>query len=552
MRQASLAILIFGMLTTIDWVRADFRRIETESEKYVDEVKAQLAPVLPDIETGWGSERIVPLRDELGVELSTIGDLESLLGIQFGSAEMQFDLRRPNRDVVRLIAGPSAVIGIRSHRRNRGYQTELESTILENREDSIGFLFPRRRQQGHRLALASKTTRVLAQIGAAEGLVGWNGRAQGSALVHEQNISGQIKIRPDFYFSPFVQRRNRDFSHRTDLMLSHRSLGQRAGLSLLWAPQPYTLALNVHEDRLKRDWIDERVRAFTRQQVSLSATYQYRLSPRALLDTQVHLHASLDTTDDFAASSRALPEAATTLRLKGTQSFGLDFEGIRFEKPVSTVHLFGDGGGLAGNSALQPASGERLSVRAWIGEDATLPWMFSIRSFVEYSRLAAIPVSASPTSTRMESVGATWARGLEFAWDWKHIVWSGKTSLQLQEAINGSEVQWQRGLPLPGRPQRVFRTKFERETGGNVQGIEYAYLYAMPLDLSGYWSLPQQHRLDLFWAWRRDGWQAKIVGRNLLQAQLVAITAEVPPALLQQFDSFLGDREIAFIYEFQL
>ena len=170
-----------------------------------------------------------------------------------------------------------------------------------------------------------------------------------------------------------------------------------------------------------------------------------------------------------------------------------------------------------GAENLPPETGVRLSIGPWYyRESTTSKTELELLFFSEESKNTPIQVGVSPYYAKTLPLGGVWNRGLSFNAKAKRGQFKFTQSTTLQNALNQSEVSWQRGRQTPGRPDWVIETQVEYQRGSYSAGITYHFESSSPMDLSGLWSKPSQHQLGAQVGYEKKNWAIKLLAKNIL------------------------------------
>ena len=107
--------------------------------------------------------------------------------------------------------------------------------------------------------------------------------------------------------------------------------------------------------------------------------------------------------------------------------------------------------------------------------------------------------------------------GLEFNGSLKFGQFTISPNYTLQSALNDSQINWQNGKAVPGRPNVILRTDAAYLHQGAKAGVTHRYQNESAMDLGGLWVRPAQNQFDLFAGYGRKNWELRLVAVNLIQ-----------------------------------
>ncbi len=124
-----------------------------------------------------------------------------------------------------------------------------------------------------------------------------------------------------------------------------------------------------------------------------------------------------------------------------------------------------------------------------------------------------------PTA-RTESIGGTYMRGFRSSHRWRisNFEFSGK--YVYQEALNASEINWQKGMPIPGRPVHELAFGGDYEIGSWLFGLGYSLKKDIAVDLVGETFRESDSDLSAKVRWQTKGLYLQLYGNGLLAKQI--------------------------------
>ncbi len=318
---------------------------------------------------------------------------------------------------------------------------------------------------------------------------------------------------------PYVQSRQNEFTSSISPLLSNTGRGLRTGTMVKWSDtsvpeEELSLSGAVSAESLTRIYADQSEARFQRYDFS---TVLGKATSLSFIDLKVRLAA--DAAEDAVHTPRDSSFKAQIWDLGVEVSSPRRFQqGVvarvrRFALLPTPTQRFGDGALLMGSEDLQPETGLRASVGPWI----QLAGMeLEISGFYEQVVNAPVMIAVSPTSARTVGLGGVWAEGLDVRGS------AGLGALKInvvysyQDALNSSEISWQRGKAVPGRPRHAMKTGFEYFRGLWKGGADYGYRSEDALDLAGLWQKPPHHDLGAYLGYGTRDWEFRLAGGKLL------------------------------------
>ena len=197
--------------------------------------------------------------------------------------------------------------------------------------------------------------------------------------------------------------------------------------------------------------------------------------------------------------------------------YGWVFRGRPYNRLIKPSQRFGDGIFLEASPDLENESGIRGSMGPWleIGE-----LHFEITPFFENTKNAPVVIPNSPTSSKTISIGSIMSRGFEIQTVSNYRQSTVKINYSFQETLNNSEISWQRGHAIPGRPKHTFTSEYNNEYNSHWSfGGSYEFKSEEPLDLAELWQKAPHHKLNTFIGYKNKNWATRLIGKNLLAAK---------------------------------
>ena len=336
----------------------------------------------------------------------------------------------------------------------------------------------------------------------------------------QASINGEWST-PGPALRPFVQFRDQKFDSVIDSLISNDTTGWRGGMQgELNLSKTLTLETSSSYETLDRKYSDGSVATFARLDQRLTSELKWTDNPWIEVKSHLLTEIANDQQNQGGAVSSVSPSSTTAIwdagvDLSSSHRFELGAEGKirRFALlPTPTQH-FGDGALLQPNLTLPPETGTRASLGPWW---KTKHQELSLEAFAETGSNAPIVIAVSPSTAKTLPLGKVWVRGLEL--DEKILLrhFTFEQTYSFQQALNDSDINWQKGQPIPGRPEHVLSSRADYEQAGFKAGLSYSYTSQDALDLGGLWFAPPVQKLDTYVGYGRKTWEVRLVGENLL------------------------------------
>jgi hypothetical protein len=497
------------------------------------------APSAIQVQTGLGMKEIDSPVNDFGVELR---NMEKLNDISAGrQAELQADpwWLYPRADVpqwqtqFRLDLGLDQKLRAREVGHLLGQEAQIEGGFHydhrriiymsnnRNPTDSSGNhldSYPSRRDGGYLKLLLNSSPAPLTWSGLSDldfrtEDVYAGPRQIGDKTLVQTSLNGKVQVQ-DWTFVPFGQFRKGSFRSNISPLYATRDSGWKLGLQTekeLW--NRINLIASISRESFVRDRDYGASAAFHRDFAKLNLKYSNQKLKWIELDTHLFFEMANDEVDAVPSEFAALWDGGIDLSSPRTYTVGWELKGRRFALMPTTSQRFGDGALLQGSPDLPLETGYRGSTGPWWHAG---PYTLSAAIFAEESVNSPIMVANSATSVHTIPVGGVWTQGFEVHGqvEWSHF--SIRPSFSYQDAVNSSQINWQTGQAVPGRPKFVTRAEFEYELKDFRVGARYSYKSADALDLSGLWFQPPQHVFDTWIAYGKRNWEVRLLANNLV------------------------------------
>ncbi len=331
----------------------------------------------------------------------------------------------------------------------------------------------------------------------------------------QTGLSGEWRI-GDFRTRPFLQFREDQFDSQVSPLFTNDTQGNRQGVQLEGEiASLILLRADLSRESMSRGYTDGTRIEFRRYRLKGIAKVAW-LTNRWV---EVQGHSFVETARDelSATSQNAMPilwdlgaEVASSSRFP----WGVSAKVRRYALMPTPLQRFGDGALLAGAPDLPAEEGERFSAGVW-WKDPQIE--SSIAGFFGQARNSPLMVAVSPTQVRTVAVGGVWTAGLEFSNTLRVWRLSFSNAYSFQDAVNASQINWQRGQRIPGRPQWVIRNEAKYEHAGLKFGVVHRYRSEDATDLSGLWFRPATHQIDSYVGYGEKNWEIRLLANNLIQ-----------------------------------
>jgi hypothetical protein len=227
--------------------------------------------------------------------------------------------------------------------------------------------------------------------------------------------------------------------------------------------------------------------------------------------------------------------------------FGASGRTKRYARVPRPSEIFGDGAILLPNPDLPIEEGWRAEAGPWFKIPNLIS--FSIEGFAEEAKNAALPVAASALNARVIAVGGVWVRGVTARTRFEMGPWWAIGSeFTLQEALNASAVNWERGRPLPGRPRKYLRSSLDYSRKRVSASVSHSFRSGETLDTAGFRRLQPRHHIGFDIGYRANRWRLGGEVRNLFPRRGIELGFE-GTAGANVLEPVLEQREFALVVE---
>ncbi len=191
---------------------------------------------------------------------------------------------------------------------------------------------------------------------------------------------------------------------------------------------------------------------------------------------------------------------------------GVSISSNYYQRYPTPSQLFGDGALLMENRNLEIETGVRTQFGPWIKSNALEA---EVQVFVEQSKNSPLQVGISPSSAKTLSVGGIWTRGFLVK---NRLKWKNTTlhiQYQFQEALNDSNINWEKGNPIPERPKHYISTGIELQFKRFHFGSNFIIEKGKYRDLAGMDLAPTSYSSSSFLAYTHNRYRVNLQFNNL-------------------------------------
>ncbi len=327
-----------------------------------------------------------------------------------------------------------------------------------------------------------------------------------------------------FEFLPFFFFENKNFQSFLKKPGNSQSKDLRFGLvsryhSPWYSPWHSMIQFEMSRDSLTRKLEKSKAKSFSRYEGKL--TLDHRWDTNRWFETSSWLTYGLiyDLTYDQSGMTDFAIRRYQSFDLGGEISstkrypFGIVVKGLRYAILPTPIQTFGDGALLQAARALKPHSGIRFSAGPWYQSGgASIEFLL----FSEDSENDFLMIATSPLSARTVGVGGVWNRGVDAkgAVSYGPLSWKGNYVFQIP--LNASNINWQRGKRIPGRPTHHFDTNIQFFLKSYQLGCHYLFQSGEGVDLGENWKKGDRHRLNPYLGYQKENWGVRLFAKNLI------------------------------------
>ncbi|MEW6056995.1 MAG: hypothetical protein AB1540_10310 [Bdellovibrionota bacterium] len=482
-------------------------------------------------EAGVGAKVLDAPVNELGIELKTLEGTEDLsihrrnnvwrlkpeLEKRNWVTQFKIDLSQDQRLKARLLGKLSKTdveieAGLARDRRDIRYW-DNGGTFQDKRDDSVRSFQNKDEQHHVKLrAYQKEWTAILERDGRLS-----NVRASQRMLGEKQQSQwlGSSKLTVgQFEVLPYGQIQESEYEARALNQTSSSTDGIKGGAQLRaqWGGKVSTTLDGYHES-LERTYFGGQNLSFSRSSLKGRARLE-NLKNRWL---ELSAHALSEVFEDKTAlktkKTDLIWDVGAELSSTKRIPIGVAARARRYAITPTAIQRFGDGALLKESLDLPSETGIRLETGPWWSTESVF---ISAHVFSEESQNSPVQVGTSPVEARTLPIEGVWARGAELKTEayFEKMKWLGAVTYQI--ALNDSQINWQRGHDVPGRPALSAKSEAEYALGRVFFGTTYHYRSEEARDSVGLLRLPALHRAGAFVGYQKKTWDLRLVAKNLV------------------------------------
>lgn len=319
-----------------------------------------------------------------------------------------------------------------------------------------------------------------------------------------------------FEFLPFFLFENRNFQSFLEKPRNSQSKDFRWGLiSRYHSPWHLIVQFEMSRDSLTRNEEKSKTKSFSRYQGKLTVDHHWDTNHWFETSSQATYDLTYDQSvmTDFAVRRYQSFGLGAEISSMKRYPFGITIKGLRYAILPTPIQTFGDGALLEAAPQLKPNSGIRFSAGPWYQSKVA---NFSLFLFSEESKNDFLMIATSPFSARTVSLAGVWNRGIDAkgAISYGSLSWKGNYVFQIP--LNASNINWQRGKRVPGRPTHHFDTDIQFFLKSYQLGCHYLFQSGEGVDLGENWKKGDEHRLGPYVGYQRENWGIRLFAKNLI------------------------------------
>ena len=525
-------------------------------------------PIAPEIQvpSGVGAKDLATIENELGVETHSMERVEDLSlerrsegywllprgGGDQTRSQVRADVSRDAHVRARII-GPvtasaqfTAEAGAFSDHRPTYYR-DNSGTLYDPTDDFQNRFQNRRDGAFGKLRVDARAFSALVDYDSRADDVRAGPLYAGRKRGRQGTVSARVPIggtsaEPTWSFLPFIEGRDGSFDSAIAPYASNETRGFRTGAQVESRPSThFFFGTNVSRESFRRTYRDANQSRFGRTYGKQIVQYSELRVP----EIEFTAHAFGEVARDTLESGQSLAIASATgarakteglwdtgaeLSSSHRRAIGISMTGRRYALLPTPSQRFGDGALLGSSSDLPSETGIRMAAgpwwqRRWQSRGTPGDAAISLQGFSEEARNAPILVAVSPTQARTLPLGGVWTRGVELGGHMRYGQVSYFPRYVYQDAVNDSNVSWQRGQAIPGRPRFFFESAFDygpsadegRPRRGTHLGLVHRYRSSDAVDLGGLWTKPAAHDLGAYAGYGEGEWELRLVANNLIE-----------------------------------
>ena len=344
-----------------------------------------------------------------------------------------------------------------------------------------------------------------------------NSIASAQITGHEKKDRNELNLNyqtPRINATIFYLHHQDQFEARDPTLTDSNTTGDKVTSSLVFrVNRSFSSSFDFGHEQLNRRPLHRPELNFTRTHAQLKLSHLWNTSP--WLETQSSLSYKLVGDKSDETQKYHLVNAGTSITSSTQYPWGAVIQLRYFEKVPTPLQRFGDGGMLEGNSELPPEKGVRASIGPWL---KTRQFESHLNLFSEEAKNGPIQQGIGPAQAKTLPIGGTWARGIEWTNQLSLRQIEMNVSYQYQKALNDSDINWQRGNPIPDRPQHQLTSSLSWKLGNFLPGIKYHYSSGTYLDLAGMEQAPSYYQVHCFLSYKQKNLLLRLEANNLLMS----------------------------------
>ena len=369
----------------------------------------------------------------------------------------------------------------------------------------------------------------------------------GKRNLGQTSLSGKFQSN-QFRFKPFFQARQSEFVSAIAPLTDNSTVGWRAGLQSEWhINDRASIQIIGAQDHLDRTLKDNSVADFSRLSGRLQSKVDHMVNEYCEWAAHLFFEGAQDQFSTSLGITQFIWDGGVEVSTLRKSSLGWVARTRRFAVLPSPLQRFGDGATLQASPDLPPETGIRFSTGPWY-KTKILSGQISI--FSEESRQAPVLFVSGPGAIQTYALNGLWARGAEVSGSFNISPITYSSSLVFQDAVNQTDIRWERGKTIPGYPSWITKNEIQYKKGRFQSGIRHRYRSSEALDLTGTWVRPPYHIWDSWVGYTEKKWEAKVVLNNIFPNYNLPQNLQFPgSASTNLLEPTIPQREIRLVWE---
>ena len=371
----------------------------------------------------------------------------------------------------------------------------------------------------------------------------WIGRRS----LGQTSVNGKIQV-DSFQIKPFFQARQSEFVSAIAPLTDNSTVGWKAGIQSEWRLNDRASVQAVGaNDHLDRTLKDNSVASFSRFSGRLQSKVDQIKNEYCEWGAHLFFEGAQDQYSTNQSVSDFVWDGGLEISTLKSSSLGWIARTRRFAVLPSPLQRFGDGATLQAAPSLIPETGIRFSTGPWY---KTKILTGQISFFSEESKNAPVLFVSGPGAIQTYALNGLWARGAELSGSFNLSPISYVSSLVYQDAVNHTDIRWERGKAIPGYPSWMTKNEIQYKKGRFQTGIRHRYRSTEALDLTGTWVRPPYHVWDSWLGYAEKKWEARLVLNNIFPNYNLPQNLQFPgSASTNLLEPTIQQREIRFVWE---